>query len=264
MIRKLFYNYNNFLEINPKTGTAITTGLCYGLGDLLSQKIEKNQEKRTKYDFHRTVVFTTFGVAFGGPLYYAWFKKLSRTPALLESIVKYNETRVLSYKFKQQLHMAIKNNTLDNMSFKIFREQFKQNFDNIDKPLIRSKTVLTAKILLDQFVFSVFYPIFFLITSGMMIKVSKPLWDGIFTEDKDERYKKFSECNKELVKNSFIEGVNDIKHKFIKIYMLDCAIWPMAQMINFSFVPQHLQPIYVNILNIFWNSFLCYTQQESH
>ena len=39
-------------------------------------------------------------------------------------------------------------------------------------------------------------------------------------------------------------------------------VWPMAQMINFSFVPQHLQPVYVNILNIGWNTFLCYTAQS--
>ena len=260
----LFRAYSKFLETNPKTGTSVTTGLCYGAGDLLAQKIEKNQGKREKYDFHRTLVFTLFGTAFGGSIYYAWFQKLSKTPLLLEKIVKYNETRVLSYQFKQQLRHAIKNNKLDNMSFKTFREEFKANFDNMDKPLIRSKTILTTKILLDQFIFSVFYPMFFLVATGAMLKVSKPLWDGYFIEDKEERDKKFSECNLELAKKSIKEGVDDIKNKFGKIYMLDCAVWPMAQMINFSFIPQHLQPIYVNFLNIGWNSFLCYTQQESH
>lgn len=261
---KLFRIYNSFLETHPKTGTSLTTGFCYGCGDLLAQKIEKNQKKREEYDFHRTLVFTFFGTVFGGPIYYAWFRKLSKTPMLLESIVKYNETRVLSYEFKQQLNKAIRDNTIDTISFKVFREQFKSNFENINKPLIRSKTILTTKILLDQFVFSVFYPMFFLIASGVLLKTSKPLYDSFFIEDENESKKKRSECNIQLVKQSFKEGVDDIKNKFGKIYMLDCAVWPMAQMINFCFIPQHLQPVYVNFLNIGWNSFLCYTQQESH
>ncbi len=259
-----FRAYNRFLEKNPKTGTSITTGICYGAGDLLAQKLEKNQGKRESYDFHRTLVFTTFGTLFGGPIYYAWFQKLSKTPQLLERIVKYNETRTLSYQFKNQLRDAIKNNKLDGMSFKVFREEFKKNFENIDKPLIRSKTILTTKILLDQFIFSVFYPIFFLVTTGTMLKVTKPLWEAKDIKDKDLRKNKLLECNKELLHKSVKEGILDVKDKFGKIYMLDCAVWPMAQMINFSFVPQHLQPIYVNFLNIGWNSFLCYTQQESH
>jgi hypothetical protein len=261
---RLLRLYNTVLEKYPKSGTSVTTGFCYGAGDFLAQKIEKDQCKREKYDIHRLIVFTAFGTFFGGPIYYAWFQKLSRTPQVLEKIVQYNEKRFLAYKFREQLNIALKNNNIESMSFKTFRETFKQNFENIDKPLVRSKTVLTAKILLDQFIFSVFYPMFFLIMSGVMLKTTKPLYDSMLIEDKEESKKKLAECNTGLLKKSFLEGVHDIKTKFGKIYMLDCAIWPMAQMINFSFVPQHLQPVYVNVLNIGWNSFLCYTQQESH
>jgi hypothetical protein len=250
------------METRPKFGTCLTTSACYGTGDLLAQKIEKNQGKRKTYDWHRTITFTVFGTVFGVPIYYMWFKKLKNTPALLERVVKYNETKSLMNKFQKEFHQAIYNNKLDTLSFKTFREQFKANFDHFEKPIIRSKTILTTKILLDQFVFSIIYPMFFLIMSGIMLKTSKPLYDSIFEADEINSKELREQFNITLLKKSFSEGVSDIKHRFLGIYVLDCAVCPMAQMINFSFVPQHLQPVYVNVLNIGWNAFLCYTAQS--
>jgi len=258
----VFRAYGTFMSTHPKVGTSLTTGACYGAGDVLAQKIEKNQGTRTNYDWHRTLTFTVFGTICGGPIYYAWFNKLKHTPALIEWVVKHNEKRILMNNFKREFHEALNNNKLNNLSFRAFREQFKENFMRIDEPVIRSKTILTTKILLDQFVFSVFYPIFFLITSGVMLKVSKPLYDSVFEEDEKKKKELRDQCNAALIKKSFNEGVLDVKHKFMGIYVLDCAVWPMAQMINFSFVPQHLQAVYVNVLNIGWNAFLCFTSQS--
>lgn len=254
--------YGSLMSSHPKLGTSLTTGLCYGIGDVTAQKLEKNQGKRQEYDWHRTLTFTAFGTFFGGPIYYIWFSKLAKTPALLERVVKYNETRTLHYKFGEKFREALYHNKLDTLSFKNFREQFKQNFDNFEKPIVRSKTILTTKILLDQFVFSVFYPMFFLITSGVMLKTSKPLYNSIFEKDENKKREMIQQCNMSLFKKSLNEGITDVKNKFLDIYVLDCAVWPIAQMINFSFVPQHLQPVYVNILNIGWNTFLCYTAQS--
>lgn len=258
----VFRAYSTYMSSHPKIGTSLTTGACYGAGDVLAQKIEINQGTRTSYDWHRTLTFTVFGTVFGGPIYYAWFKKLKNTPVLLESVVKWNEKRILMNNFKREFHNALNNKNLDALSFKAFRDQFRENFVRMDEPIIRSKTILTTKILLDQFVFSVFYPIFFLITSGVMLKISKPLYDSVFEEDELKKKALRDQCNSALIKKSFSEGISDVKHKFMGIYVLDCAVWPMAQMINFSFVPQHLQPVYVNVLNVGWNAFLCHTAQS--
>jgi hypothetical protein len=259
---QFFRIYSNYMATHPKIGNCLTTGTCYGAGDLLAQKIEKNQGKRDKYDWHRTLTFTVFGTIFGGPIYYMWFEKLKKTPLLLEKIVKRNETNILMAKFRQEFNTALYSNKLDTLSFKQFRQNFKTNFDQFEKPVIRSKTILTTKILLDQFVFSVFYPIFFLVTSGVMLKTTKPLYESIFEKDENKKKELLKQFNMDLVNKSFDEGVTDIKNKFLDIYILDCAVWPMAQMINFSFVPAHLNPVYVNILNIGWNTFLCYTSQS--
>ncbi len=61
--------------------------------------------------------------------------------------------------------------------------------------------------------------------------------------------------------NSVKKAWTNIKNKFAQIYIADCAIWPLAQMANFAFIPSHLQPIFVNFINIGWNTFLSYTSQ---
>jgi hypothetical protein len=103
---------------------------------------------------------------------------------------------------------------------------------------------------------------FFLITSGVMLKTTKPLYDSMFEEDEIKKKELRDQCNTTLLKKSFDEGVDDIKNKFLGIYVMDCAIWPIFQMFNFCFVAPHLQPVYVNFLNVFWNAFLCYTSQS--
>ena len=68
----------------------------------------------------------------------------------------------------------------------------------------------------------------------------------------------------DLIKNSFSDSVENVKKKFLNIYITDCAVWPLVQMANFAFIPPHLQPIFVNGVNIFWNAFLCYSSQDGH
>jgi len=140
------------------------------------------------------------------------------------------------------------------MSMKNFRVQFKDNFDQIDKPIIRSKTILVSKIYADQFIFSVLYPIFFMITTGVMLENSK--------KEDLEYLKEHKMINTEKIKKSFDKAVTNVKDKFAKIYVTDCAVWPLIQMANFAFIPGHLQPIFVNTVNIFWNAFICYVSQD--
>ena len=51
---------------------------------------------------------------------------------------------------------------------------------------------------------------------------------------------------------------------FVPSYIADSVLWPVAQAINFSFVPVNLQPVYVNVLNVFWNAFLSYMANKGH
>lgn len=242
--------YNNSLASKPVLITSLTTGFCYGSGDLLAQYVEKQQGKREEYDWHRTSVFTIFGTIAAGPIYYAWFSKINKMPMFLENVVKWNQQRVLTSEFRKQLANSIKTNNVNSMSMKTFREQYKLHFDTIDKPLIRSKTILVSKVYADQFIFSVIYPVFFMISTGMALELSNE--------------KNRSNINWTIIKDSFDKSWTNVKNKFAKIYVTDCAVWPLIQMANFAFIPAPLQPIFVNTINIGWNAFLSYVSQDSH
>lgn len=229
--------YNKILKSRPLLITSISSGICYCAGDYIAQTIEKKQNKRNDYDYKRLAVFTTFGTFAGGPIYYAWFNKIHNMPIFIENIVKWNEKRILAKHFSNEFN--------SDMNLKTFAFNYKKHIDTIEKPVIRSKTILVAQIYADQFIFSVIYPIFFMITTGVML-------DVVHTKEK-------------FTWNSFTDSIKkawiNVKDKYFQIYVADCAFWPLAQMANFAFIPPHLQPIFVNILNIGWNTFLSYTSQ---
>lgn len=242
---KLLGLYNGALQSKPLLVTSLSTGVCYGAGDYIAQTIEKNQGKRENYDLKRLTVFTIFGTVAGGPVYYAWFSKIHNMEIFIERIVKWNEKRTLANHFKIELHKHLSSNSLGDLSMKTFRTNYKAHFDLIDKPIIRSKTVLVAKIYADQFIFSVIYPIFFMMTTGVAL--------DMVNQKEEITIQSFT--------NSVKKAWTNVKDKFAQIYVADCAVWPLAQMANFAFIPAHLQPIFVNFINIGWNTFLSYTSQ---
>lgn len=253
VIRAIFSAYNNALMHSPLSVTSLSSSVCYGAGDYIAQSIEIKQGKKEKIDWHRTAVFATFGLLMGGPTYHMWFNKIEKMPLLVESIVRWNQQRYLVRNFKNQLYDHLKTGNIESMSMKNFRVQFKETFDTIEKPIIRSKTVLCAKILADQFIFSSLYPIFFMVTTGVMLENS--------TKEDWEYLKENKRPNVEKIAGSFTKAVTNAKDKWFNIYFTDCAVWPMLQMINFAFIPPHLHAIYVNALNIPWNAFLSYASQ---
>jgi hypothetical protein len=238
--------YNRLLKANPLIVTSLTTGFCYGLGDFIAQTIEIKQEQSSSYNSYRLGVMGIYGIFLGGPVYYVWFSRIERIPQLLEKLVSWNEKRTLVAHFSRELGERINSNNIIDMSMKAFRNSYKANFEVIDKPIIRSKTILVAKIYADQFLFSPLYIGYFLLSTGLMMDL--PSYNM-----KQPLYSQF--------KRSYLKTWENIKKKFVNIYVADCAVWPLAQMANFAFVPSHLQPIFVNVVNVAWNSYLSYASQ---
>lgn len=52
------------------------------------------------------------------------------------------------------------------------------------------------------------------------------------------------------------------KSVFLGVYMIDCAVWPLLQLVNFSFVPLRFQVLYVNVCNLAWNTFISVVQNN--
>lgn len=49
-----------------------------------------------------------------------------------------------------------------------------------------------------------------------------------------------------------------VKNKFVNVYAIGFVYWPIAQTINFAFVPVRNQVIYVSVASLIWTTFLAY------
>lgn len=56
----------------------------------------------------------------------------------------------------------------------------------------------------------------------------------------------------------FKQCIEEIKEKFLVLYMVDCAFWPPVQTINFYFLPPQLRVVYVSCAVLVWDVFLAY------
>lgn len=253
----LFRAYTHALNAKPYLVTSLSASFCYGAGDLLAQRIEINQNKRTNYDIHRTSMMSIFALGIAGPLYCAWFKKIHHINKLFELLVKWNYERQLKGKLVGNFSKHMKDGTIENLSMKSFIQKNKEEFNRINNEIVfKSKTILAGQVYADQFIFSAIYPVIFMMTTGLLIEnTTKDDWNYLKTNKKINFYK---------LRTSFDANWEKVKSKYWTIYITDCAVWPLLQIGNFAFVPQIYQPIFVNFVNIFWNAFICYVSQDGH
>ncbi|XP_065833357.1 mpv17-like protein 2 [Oscarella lobularis] len=54
------------------------------------------------------------------------------------------------------------------------------------------------------------------------------------------------------------DGVDEVKRKFLPTYKADWTVWPAVQVLNFRFIPQHLQALFVNFVTLGWDTYLSY------
>ncbi|XP_022097145.1 mpv17-like protein 2 isoform X2 [Acanthaster planci] len=54
------------------------------------------------------------------------------------------------------------------------------------------------------------------------------------------------------------DSIDVLKKKFLTVYMVDIAVWPPVQAINFFLVPPQLRVIYVNVFILLWDVFLSF------
>ena len=55
-----------------------------------------------------------------------------------------------------------------------------------------------------------------------------------------------------------------LQDKFLKVYLCDCLLWPPVQMLNFTLVPLRFRVLFVNVMNLAWNTILSYFQHQYH
>jgi len=53
-----------------------------------------------------------------------------------------------------------------------------------------------------------------------------------------------------------------IQDEYVSTYIVDCAVWPLAQVLNFRFVAPKFQAAVVNVFSLSWISYLSYVQHR--
>jgi len=61
-----------------------------------------------------------------------------------------------------------------------------------------------------------------------------------------------------LERKSFSDLQKKMQRDFLPILLVNWTVWPAAQYVNFALVPANQRVLYVTVLGIFWNSYLCY------
>lgn len=261
MLDRSLNNYKQNLEEKTKILTTCgTIGVTYLLGEAIAQTINGD------FDPGRIATFWLYGTALGGPAYYAWFQYLDKLPGQL--LINTNKYKEMIVKKMPQIigdYVSMKTSrnlvvdSLTQMETKVGKDEkgndiilpsnspmkvyipadtpisvsaFSFETKKVDK--INKWVIKASKVLADQLVFSSTYTLFLIITTGFM-------------------------TGKDMVAIAHI-----IQSSFWKIYLIDCLIWPPLQLINFTYVKKEYQPIYVNVLNIFWNTFLSLCLAVSH
>eukprot|EP01125_Pyxidicula_operculata_P010052 TRINITY_DN3309_c0_g1_i2.p2 TRINITY_DN3309_c0_g1~~TRINITY_DN3309_c0_g1_i2.p2 ORF type:complete len:174 (-),score=21.09 TRINITY_DN3309_c0_g1_i2:190-711(-) len=55
-----------------------------------------------------------------------------------------------------------------------------------------------------------------------------------------------------------------LKAEYINCFIVDCAVWPGTQALNFRFVSPNHQGVVVNVVTVFWAAFLSYMDARPH
>jgi len=72
----LWKGYLRYLESNPILTKAITSGTLVGIGDSISQIIEKRSNPQQQYEINRTLRMSLLGFSFFGTSLHFWYKLL--------------------------------------------------------------------------------------------------------------------------------------------------------------------------------------------
>ncbi len=102
---RLLQSYLRALEHSPNITKALTAGTLLGLGDSLSQGIERYYGYGSgHYDFARTAKMSSFGLFVVGPMLHQWYKvlnKLAPKPSLLPGAPPLTKTQQVIGGMKQ-------------------------------------------------------------------------------------------------------------------------------------------------------------------
>ncbi|KAJ8956668.1 hypothetical protein NQ318_014022 [Aromia moschata] len=58
------------------------------------------------------------------------------------------------------------------------------------------------------------------------------------------------------------KSTEELKDKWVEVYVMDWCVWPPTQFINFYYVPVKYQVFYINFVTMLYNVFLSYIKHR--
>jgi protein Mpv17 len=212
--------YSRILKTNPLVTKSVTSGFMYGGGDLIAQGIEYHVKTPQEKEQ------SPFRIDWKRCAIFSIYGTVIAGPMYHYWFSWLDRIPYMMMRAKQQRK---------NRQFEHFLHTAKKyGLDTTGLKPRQAKehrkwVYLGTKVAADQFIFGPVYLLIFFYTTGLM--------SG----------KTISECN------------SKVKQSFLPTYLLDSIIWPPIQALNFKFVKLHYQPLVVNGVNLFWNSYLSMT-----
>jgi hypothetical protein len=49
---------------------------------------------------------------------------------------------------------------------------------------------------------------------------------------------------------------NNLDHSFVRAFIVDCQVWPLANLVGFRFVPTNYRPTYIGVIQLGWQAYM--------
>jgi len=212
--------YVETLAAQPLLTNSVTAACLYGGGDIAAQQIERRSNvsspQKSGWNYGRTLRMTFFGFAFAGPILNGWYPLLHKVTAAFRR--NYQPVSVIP--LPQWLESRLPGWVPSPPAWATIVQ-----VEHLASPSDRAREV-AVKVLFDNLFFQApFLTCYFVVTG-------------------------------------FLEGLSPaaVYHKtqtnFHAAWAYGVLLWAPLQTANFWFVPVGLQPLAVNIVNVFWKGFL--------
>eukprot|EP01111_Echinosteliopsis_oligospora_P003520 TRINITY_DN1553_c0_g1_i1.p1 TRINITY_DN1553_c0_g1~~TRINITY_DN1553_c0_g1_i1.p1 ORF type:complete len:296 (-),score=55.94 TRINITY_DN1553_c0_g1_i1:15-902(-) len=292
-LARLWGSYNHALQTAPIVTKSLTSGAMYGLGDVICQVGTRPEGdfKDFKVDWKRVGVMILFGTVVSGPMYHYWFAYLDELPLRLLALRKHRQRWEIlrAYGVFKKYNIPVGELVLPET------KQF-------HKYSIKASKILMDQLVFSSIYTGTFFfgigilnGVFGVGQHGHNIN-AKHDTDGKHTEiNISPSYQKLHpevtlliESLQAMRTEQNAASIDRIIHKleasashktfpdivreawehtkkvYVTTYIADCVVWPPLQLINFTFIPLRFQVLYVNMCNLFWNTFLSFMANGPH
>jgi hypothetical protein len=66
------------------------------------------------------------------------------------------------------------------------------------------------------------------------------------------------------INTSFEQILEKLDHNFVRVYLVDCTLWPFVNFLNFHYIPLVFRSSFTSIAQLFWQTYLSQTTHHNN